>query len=50
MRGHTSYVYCLAVNPQGTIIVSGSFDETIVFWDVQKGALFPVLDLYQFPI
>lgn len=36
-QGHTSYVYCLAFNPQGTVLVSGSFDETLRLWDVNKG-------------
>lgn len=36
-HGHTAYVFCLAYNPQGTLIVSGSFDETLKLWDVGSG-------------
>ncbi len=28
---HTSYVLCLSFNPQSTLLVSGSFDETVVY-------------------
>lgn len=38
-HGHTAYVFCLAYNPQGTLMVSGSFDETLKLWDVGSGAL-----------
>ena len=35
-EGHTSYVFCLAYNPQSTLIASGGFDETIRLWDVRR--------------
>lgn len=38
-EGHTSFVFCLAYNPQSSLLVSGSFDETIRLWDVRKGEL-----------
>lgn len=37
MRGHTSFVSCVAFSPQGNLLASGSFDETIRIWDVKKG-------------
>ncbi len=39
LRGHTSYVLCVAFNPQGTLLASGGFDESLRFWDVRKGKL-----------
>lgn len=33
---HTSYVLCLAFNPQSTLIVSGGFDETVRLWNVSQ--------------
>jgi hypothetical protein len=38
LNGHTSFVYCVCYNPQGTVIVSGSYDETMKLWDVKQGA------------
>jgi COMPASS component SWD3 len=37
LRGHQNYVFCVNFNPQGTLIVSGSYDETIRTWDVRTG-------------
>lgn len=37
MRGHQNYVFCVNFNPQGTLIVSGSYDETIRTWDACRG-------------
>lgn len=37
LRGHESYVFCVDVNPSNTVVASGSFDETIKFWDVRSG-------------
>jgi WD40 repeat protein len=28
-RGHQNYVFCCNFNPQSTLLVSGSFDETV---------------------
>ncbi|GLE04800.1 hypothetical protein PINS_up013779 [Pythium insidiosum] len=35
--GHSTAVYCCAFNPQGTIIASGSVDESVRLWDVRTG-------------
>lgn len=47
-QGHTSYVFCLAYNLEGTVLVSGGFDETLAIWDIKKGtASLPLrLNLY----
>ncbi|KAG9092785.1 hypothetical protein FRC07_011588, partial [Ceratobasidium sp. 392] len=37
--GHTAVVYSVAYSPDGTRIVSGSFDRTIRIWDAQTGQM-----------
>ncbi|MCR9243535.1 MAG: protein kinase [bacterium] len=33
LRGHESYVYALAVSPDGGFVASGSWDNTVRLWD-----------------
>ncbi|EGG10173.1 uncharacterized protein MELLADRAFT_115583 [Melampsora larici-populina 98AG31] len=33
LKGHSNHVYCLKFHPLGTLIISGSFDESIKIWD-----------------
>jgi len=37
LSGHTEYVTSLAFSLDGTLLVSGSYDNTIKLWDVQTG-------------
>jgi len=39
LSGHTSFVYSLVFSPDGTSLVSGSFDKTIKLWDMQTGGV-----------
>src|SRR5262249_4824324 len=39
LSGHRESINALAFNPQGTILVSSSKDETMKVWDVKSGAL-----------
>ena len=39
LSGHTDDVKSLAPSPDGTILVSGSADKTIKFWDMQTGGV-----------
>jgi COMPASS component SWD3 len=36
-KGHTDAVFAVNFNPQTSLIVSGSFDETVRIWDVKQG-------------
>jgi COMPASS component SWD3 len=38
LTGHANDVFCVAYNPLGNVIASGSFDESIKFWDVRVGS------------
>jgi WD40 repeat protein len=37
IEAHTDWVRCLSFTPDGGKLVSGSFDKTIVLWDLQTG-------------
>ena len=39
LSGHTKEVRSLIFFPDGTLLVSGSFDKTVKLWDVQTGGL-----------
>ncbi|MGL4501820.1 MAG: WD40 repeat domain-containing protein, partial [Planktothrix sp.] len=44
LTGHLSGVKSVAVSPDGRIIASGSFDQTIKLWDLQRGELKKTLE------
>ena len=37
LEGHSQYVQCVAVFPDGQSVVSGSWDKTLKVWDVATG-------------
>jgi WD40 repeat protein len=37
LQGHTSWIRSVAFSPEGGTLASGSEDETINLWDVEKG-------------
>jgi len=43
LAGHSHCVYCVRFNPIGTLLISGSFDETVKVWDFLAGKLLRTL-------
>ncbi len=41
LLGHTDWINVMALSPDGNILASGSWDESIILWDISKPA-FPV--------
>ncbi|KAJ6262618.1 Beta-TrCP [Drechslerella dactyloides] len=50
LKGHHNYVYCLNFNPQGNMIVSGSYDEAVRIWDIRSGNCQKTLPAHQDPV
>ncbi|DAZ99039.1 TPA: hypothetical protein N0F65_010925 [Lagenidium giganteum] len=48
--GHSSFVFCAEFNPQGTLVASGSFDETVRLWDIRTSKCVVVLPAHPEPI
>lgn len=49
-EGHASFVFSAQFNPQGSLVVTASFDETVRFWDVRTGRSVAVLSAHHEPI
>ncbi len=43
LRGHGGPVRALAVSPDGRLALSGSFDQSAILWDLERGAALQVL-------
>ena len=50
LRGHTSYAFCLAYAPQGNVLASGSFDETIRLWNIKKRRCIRTMPAHSDPV
>ena len=50
LSGHTGWVKSLAFSPDGTLLVSGSFDKTIKLWDLQTGGFIKTFQGHTGPI
>ena len=44
LRGHTSWVLCLAASSDGQTLVSGGLDDRIMVWDLVSGACDKILE------
>ena len=44
MEGHSDEVNSVAYSPDGTKIISGSFDKTIKIWDANTGECLETLE------
>lgn len=48
--GHNNYVYSVAFSPKGNMLVSSSYDEAVLLWDVRSGTLLRSLPAHSDPI
>lgn len=48
--GHTGFVFDAHFNPQGSLVVTASFDESVRFWDVRTGRPVALLAAHHEPI
>src|SRR5436190_4325332 len=47
LRGHGGPVRALAVSPDGTLVVSGSFDTSAIRWSLERNAAVEVLRFHE---
>ncbi len=50
LRGHGGPVRALAINPQTRELISGSFDSTVIVWDLQRNLAKRVLRFHEGPV
>jgi len=48
--GHESYVFCCDVHPVTGLVASGSFDETVKFWDSRSGRCERTIEAHSDPV
>ena len=39
LSSHSDPVYSISLNPQNSILASGSFDKSVMIWDAKDGSL-----------
>ena len=50
LHGHHHYIYALAFSPKGNILVSGSYDEAVILWDVRSRQKLRTLPAHSDPV
>jgi len=49
-KGHSNFCFSVKFSPQGNLLVSGSFDETVKVWDVRSGECISTLPAHSDPV
>ena len=49
-KGHSNFCFSVKFSPQGNLLVSGSFDETVKIWDVRTGECVSTLPAHSDPV
>ncbi|CAH0482217.1 unnamed protein product [Peronospora belbahrii] len=50
VESHTAFVSCVAFNPQGSLVATGSHDENVRLWDVRSARTVAVIGAHQEPV
>ena len=50
LYGHTSWVWSIAFNPNGTQLASGSYDQTVKLWNISTGECLKTLQEHTSPV
>ena len=49
-KGHSNFCFSCQFSPQGNLLVSGSFDETVKIWDVRSDECISTLPAHSDPV
>jgi WD40 repeat protein len=50
LLSHTSHVLCITFNPKGNVLVTGGWDESVIFWNVRSGEKMRTLQAHSDPV